>query len=405
MSEEKKSKVGVVVSVVITVAVCLALGWMACDLWTGIAKKRMAEAMAAQAAARNGAVTVAVTNAVEREYNLPEKYVAHVEPVAEVDLVPQVDGYVKEIKFQEGDTVKEGQLLYTLDDEKYQAIVGQAKADLAAAEAEAQRAIRYDERMGKADQRGVTQLERDNAYAAAEKAKAAVLQAKANLVVAEYNCKKAKVYAPISGKIGKTNVHVGDLVSPSKVLAHIVQFDPIRVTYPLTDRAYIETLERKLAGRLNEIRTRLILPNGKEYDQTGEMDFDDNTMSRETATMIVRLKFANPDRKLVPNGYVNVLADYTVAPRYLSVPQQCVIDLAGGGQGVWVVKDDMTVEQRLVETKPMFAGWIPVVGGIKAGDRVVMSGSSKLGTGMKVQIVEPTSNDDIDANYVPPIKE
>ncbi len=406
MSEEKKSGLGVVILMIVTIGVSLVLGWVASGLWTGISMKKQKAMMAAMAQARAGALTtVAVTNAVSREYNLPERYVAHVEAMSEVDLVPQVDGYIKEIKFNEGDTVREGQLLYVLDDEKYLAIVGQAKADLAAAEAEERRAVRYNERMVTADDRGVTQLERDNAFAAAEKAKAAVMQAKANLVVAEYNCKKAKVIAPISGKIGKTAVHVGDLVSPSRVLAHIVQFDPIRVSFPLTDRAYLEAQQRRNSGHEADIRTRLVLPNGAEYDRTGVLDFDDNAMSKDTATIIVRLRFANPDRMLIPNSYVNVLSDYLVPPKYLSLPQQCVIDLVGGNRGVWVVKSDMTVEQRAVETKETFDGWTPIVSGITAEDKVVMSGSGKLGTGMKVAFVEPTSNDDINPNHVAPIKE
>ena len=108
---------------------------------------------------------------------------------------------MKEILFKEGDIVEAGAVLYVLDDERYQAVANQRKADLAAAEAEERRARRYNERMQKADERGITQKERDDAEAGFERAKAAVLQAKANLVVAEYDLKKAKVVAPISGQI------------------------------------------------------------------------------------------------------------------------------------------------------------------------------------------------------------
>ena len=232
---ETKSKggaIGATIGTVILAAACAAGGWMARELCP---KKAPAMPQMPQMVA-----TVAVKEVEERAYNLPEKFVAHAEPVQEVDLLPQVDGYIKEIKFKEGDIVKAGTVLYVLDDERYHAVANQRKADLAAAEAEARRAERYWERMQNADARGITQLERDNAEAGAEKAKAAVLQAKANLVVAEYDLKKARVVAPISGQIGKTSAHVGDYVAPSKgALARIVQVDPIRVTFPLTDRAYI----------------------------------------------------------------------------------------------------------------------------------------------------------------------
>ena len=219
------------------------------------------------------AVAVAVRPVENRPYNLPQRYIAHAEPMQEVDLLPQVDGYVKEIKFAEGDLVKADQLLYVLDDEKYRAIVSQckadlgaAKADLEAAQAETRRAARYWARLKKADERGITQKERDDAEAAADKARAdesraaaAVTQAEARLVTAEYDLKKTKIFAPIAGQIGKTSAHVGDYVAPSKdPLAHIVQTDPIRVTFPVTDRAYVAWRQARARGEKEDVRTRLL---------------------------------------------------------------------------------------------------------------------------------------------------
>ena len=403
---EKESTVGSIIGTIVLAAVCVAGGWIGKDMWPkgdGGAAAAQAAKLAAMAAMQQ---TVAVTNAELRVYNLPERFVAHAEAVQEVDLLPQIDGYVREIKFREGDVVKEGQVLYVIDDERYQAVANQRKADLAAAEAEARRAERYFERMQKADERGITQLERDNAEAAAEKAKASVLQAKANLVVAEYDLKKTTVVAPISGQIGKSSAHVGDYVAPSKgALAKIVQIDPIRVSFPLTDRAYIAWRQEQRSGSAKPFRMRLILPDGSDYDREGAWDFDDNQMSRETASIMMRLKFPNPERLLIPNSYVTLLTDFQDPPKFPSVPQQSLFDLPGGNQGVWVLRDDMTVEQRPVETKEAFNGWTPVVKGIEAGERIVISGVAKLGPGMKVAIVEPTSNDDINANHKSPIEE
>ena len=398
--ETGKSVIGSVIATVVLAAVCAAGGWIGRGLMPkGGPKGPMMMGP--------GAVTVAVRPVEMRPYNLPERYVAHAEAVQEVDLLPQVDGYVKDIKFKEGDLVKEGQLLYELDDERYQAVVNQRKADLAAAEAEQRRAVRYYDRMQNADERGITQLERDNAEAAAESSKAAVLQAKANLVVAEYDLKKAKVYAPISGQIGKTTAHIGDYVAPSKgALAHIMQVDPIRVTFPLTDRAFIKWREaQKKGGFGNDFRTRLLLPDGSEYEGEGKLDFDDNQMSRDTATIIVRLSFANPDRLLVPNSYLTLLAD-SRKPRPLAcVPQQAIVELAGGNQGLYVLKDDMTVEQRIVRVRETFNGWTPVDVGVAEGEKVVISGVSKLRPGAKVALAEATDNDDLNPKYQPPIKE
>ena len=402
MAEEKKSigsVVGSIIGTIVLAGACGAGGWVARGLMPQGGPK--GPGMMAPPPA-----SVAVRPAELRPYNLPERYVAHAEAVQEVDLLPQVDGYIKEIKFKEGDTVKEGQLLYLLDDERYQAVVNQRKADLAAAEAESRRAQRYWERMQKADARGITQKERDDAEAAAEKAKAAVQQEKANLIVAEYDLKKARVVAPISGQIGKTTAHVGDYVAPSKgALAHIMQIDPIRVTFPLTDRAYVGWREAQKKGGNDGYRMRLLLPDGSEFKGEGAWDFDDNQMSRETATIIMRLSFPNPDRLLVPNSYLTLLADQKKPAPVLCVPQQAIMDLAGGNQGVYVLNEaDMTVEQRIVKTRETHKGWTPVTG-VKEGEKIVISGVSKLHPGAKVVLVEATGNDDLDPNYQPPIKE
>lgn len=400
MKSEKnvKSAVGSIVGGIVLVAASVTGGWIACDLWP---KKKAVKLALPQMSA-----TVAVRSVEERVYNLPERFVAHAEPVQEVELLPQVDGYIKEILFKEGDIVKVGDTLYVLDDERYQAIVNQRKADLEAAEAEQRRAERYYLRMKKADARGITQLERDNAEAAADSAKAAVMQAKANLVVAEYDLKKTRVTAPISGQIGKTSAHIGDYVSPSKgALSKIVQVDPIRISFPLTDRAYVAWRSAQLKGVAPDYRLRLLLPDGSEYTGLGEWAFDDNTMSKETATIIMRLKFPNPDRMLIPNSYVTLLVDYKTPPKFPSVPQQAIFDLATGSRTVWVLKEDNTVEQRVIQTREANEGWVPVEDGLKIGEKIIVSGISKLAPGMKVTVVEATSNDDLDPNFKPRINE
>ena len=387
---------------VITCAVCIVVGWMLKDNWPQA--KPAANPMAALAGA---AQTIAVTNAEMRAYNKPERFVAHAEPVQEVDLLPQVDGYIQQILFKEGDTVKAGDLLYVLDDERYRAVVNQRKADLEAAEAESRRAKRYFERMQNADERGITQLERDNAEAESDRAAAAVLQAKANLVVAEYDLKKAQVVAPISGQIGKTSAHVGDYVAPSKgALAKIVQTDPIRVSFPMTDRAYVTWRAARAKGVEDEaLRLRLVLPNGGDYAHQGSFDFDDNEMSASTATIQMRLSFPNPDRLLIPNSYVTLLADYQNPPVYPSVPQTAIFDLPGGVLGVWVVKDDGTVEARPVRTQDAYLGWCPIFEGLAEGEKVVISGVAKLRPGAKVVEVPATPNEDITADFKPRVED
>ncbi len=396
-NEKKGGKIGSIIGTCVLAIVCGVGGWICSTIYGRKAQKSAAAPM------QMPAQTIASAKVVEMPYNLPQKSIAHVEAMQEVDLLPQVDGYIKEILFKEGDLVKAGQVLYRLDDERYQAVVNQRKADLEAAEAEARRSERYWQRMQNADARGITQLERDNAEAGAEKAKASVLQAKANLVVAEYDCKKAQVIAPISGQIGKSNAYIGDYVAPSKgALAHIMQIDPIRVSFPLTDRDYISWRLAQKAGTQEPFRMRLALPNDAIYDCEGSFDFDDNEMSATTATIIMRVKFPNPDRLLIPNSYVTMLADYENPPKYPTVQQTAIIDMPGGGVGVYVLDEKThTVEARAVKVLPAHDGLIPVTEGLKVGETVITSGTRKLHNGMKVSEVTPTSNAENDPNYVP----
>jgi len=200
---------------------------------------------------------------------------------------------------------------------------------------------------------------------------------------------------------------VGDYVAPSKgALAHIMQIDPIRVTFPLTDRQFLAWRGAEKKGSIGEnFRTRLQLADDSIYESEGKIDFDDNQMSRETATIIVRLSFANPDRLLVPNSYLTLLADKRKPEPVACVPQQAVFDLSGGKQGVYVLKDDMTVEQRIVTVRESFEGWTPVLSGVSADEKVVVSGVTKLRPGVKAALAEATANDDLDPAYQPPIKE
>lgn len=378
---------------IVLAAVCIATGWILCDLLPkGAAAKPMAMVQPS--------VTIGTDTVKEMEYNLPEKYVAHAEAMQEVSLLPQVDGYIKEIKFKEGDIVSEGQVLYVLDDERYRAVKNQRVADLEAAKAEQRRAERQFQRLTSADERGISQLELDNAEAQAETAKAQVLLAEANLIVAEYDLKKTQVYAPISGQIGKSNVHVGDYVAPSRgALARIVQVDPIRVSFPLPDRLYVQWRQLQKRGETYEQRMRLILADGSEYEHLGAFDFDDNEMSRETASIMLRLKFPNPDRMLVPNSFVTLLYDRLTPPKYPTVQQSAIFDLPGGGVGVYTVDEEGRAHATPVETLPAHDGFTPVVKGLELGQKYVTAGTRKLTDGAKVVEVEATKTEENSADY------
>ena len=223
----------------------VAVGWFGNQVFGPKERAReVAEALAP---------TVSVGVAKTVEFNPETEYVGHVEPIQETDILPQIDGYVKKVCFTEGAFVKAGDVLFEIDTEQYEASrrlryseVRSAEAKVIVAEAEVDRAERYFRRLTTADDRGVTATERDTAETALASAKAAlnaaraeVEQSKAAAAIADFNMKHTVVKSPISGRIGKALHHVGDFVSPSKSpLAHVVQTDPVRVVFPITDKDY-----------------------------------------------------------------------------------------------------------------------------------------------------------------------
>ena len=375
------------------------IGWFAHSFWGGEQK------VAGRADARIPSVAVDEVHA--EIFNPPEEFIGHVEPVQEVDILPQIEGYLKAVRFAEGDVVKAGDLLFEIDDERYVADEGVAKAEVAAAkskviqaEAAVERAERLLRRLKAADSRGITQTEMDAAEtglasdkAALVAARAAVSQAEAKLASTAFNMKHTKIYAPISGRIGKSLRHAGDYVSPSKeALARIVQTDPIRVCFPITDRAYLawgRSAEAHGAKVGDTRRLRLRLADDTIYQANGDWEFSDNEMSVSTATLIIRALFPNKGRVLVPNAYVTVLADET-SPEPVPVVPNLAVAKSGQATGLWVVGDDDVVHFREIVPGSRANGKVHVKEGVKAGERIVVQGVHKLGEGMKVKIVPAT---------------
>lgn len=347
---------------------------------------------------------VAVGEVLAEKFNPPEEFVGHVEPVQEVDILPQIEGYIREVRFSEGDSVKAGDLLFVIDDERYAAEEGVAKATLAQsrakvgeAEAAVDRSDRYLKRLLAADARGITETEKDSAEtglaadrAALASAKASVSQAEAALASMAFNLKHTRIFAPISGRIGKTLMHVGDYVSPSKgALARIVQTDPVRVCFPITDRAYLAwtgNASEKGAAVGDTRRLRLRLADGSIYPAAGKWEFSDNEMSAETATIIVRAQFPNAAHALVPNAYVTVLAD-EADPSPTPVVPSTAVAKSGNASGVWLYGEDGTVSFREIEIRARAADKVQVGSGVEPGAKIVVQGVHKLGDGMHVRVV------------------
>ena len=387
-----KSKITGCVSAVVFIAV----GWFGNQVFGP--KERPRETVAVDDPA------VAVGEAKACEFNPATEYVGHVEPIQETDILPQIEGYVKTVCFTEGAFVRAGDVLFEIDQEQYEASrrlryseVRSAEAKVTVALSEVDRAERYYKRLTSADDRGVTATERDTAETALASAKAAlnaaraeVEQSKAAAAIADFNMKHTVVRSPISGRIGKALRHVGDYVSPSKTpLAQVVQTDPIRVVFPITDKdygAWQHAAERGGRELKDSRRLRLRLADGNEYGKTGVIDFGDNKVDRETATVVMHVSFANAAGALLPNAFVRVLSDESHPPRLLTVPSGA-IERTAKGVHVWLLQADGTVKAAAVEVGATWKGLTVVAKGIDEGAKVVVAGGFKLRDGMKVNVV------------------
>ena len=331
---------------------------------------------------------VKVESAMPGTLNPPVSFIGHVEPVRDVDLGARTSGYVTKVNFKEGSFVKEGDLLFEIDSESYEATVSFRKAELAQAAAEIERAERYLKRLNDSDVRGITQADMDKAKSDVAGGKARVEQAKASLLLAEIDVKHCRIIAPIDGKIGKTIANIGDYVAPSVgTLARIVQLDPIRVVFSVTDREYVGIREKIAEDKLNdELRLRIKLPTGTIPDLIGVRDFEDNEMSSTTATLPIRIKFDNKDRFLIPNSYVTVLIDAKTPAKYPVVSQSALMTDAEG-ELVYVIGDDGKAQKRRIKVGDIENGRVEIHTGVAAGERVVVEGVLRLTEGVKVRMV------------------
>jgi len=303
--------------------------------------------------------------------------------VAEVR--PQVSGILQQRLFTEGTEVKKGQQLYQIDPRTYEAVLARAEANLVTAE---NLAKRY-ERLLKTN--AVSRQQYDDALAAWK-------QAQAEVQVARIDVQYTKVLAPISGRIGRSAVTEGALVTNGQAqpLATVTQLDPIYVdvNQPITK---LLSLRRALeSGRLqnsgkDKAQVSLTLDDGSAYPLPGTLQFSEVSVDPTTGSVTLRAEFPNPDRKLLPGMFVHALLKEGTQEDAILVPQQAVSRDARGVPSVWVVKPDDSVEQREVETlRTVGNAWL-IGKGVSDGERVITEGTQRARSGIKVRPVEATN--------------
>lgn len=328
----------------------------------------------------------------------PEKYIGHVEAIESVKLQARVEGYLQEIHFQEGSKVKAGQLLYVIEQPPYEARVASAKARVTQAQADLFQAKRRLQRLKAAQTESVPKTEMDDAKAARDRAAGKLQEAQANLELAQIDLDYTTVTAPIRGRIGDSPYEKGDLVGPSsQPLAEIRRIDPIRVVFSVAEsqadmiqRAY-QDAQQPVAKR--DLQVKLQFTNGKVYGHAGRIDFLDNNIDKQTGTLAVWARFANPKGRLVPGEYVKVFVQATESKVMPAVPQVAV-QRDKDGAFVYVVGPESKVEKRRIEVGTRIMDQIIVKAGLEKGEKVVVQGLLKVrpGAPVKAQLVEKEAN-------------
>ena len=341
-----------------------------------------------QSAAPPPKPAVGVRAVAMKGVNQTFEFVGRIKAVNKVEVRARVEGFLEQVLFREGQDVKTGDLLYQIEKVQFQALVDQAKANLASAEAEVTNdQLQYARQLELSKQQFSPQAVVDQRKAALDSDRAKVLQTRAALTQAEVNLDYTDIRSPIDGRIGRTAYTVGNLVNPSSgVLATIVSQDPIYVLFPVSvrDLETIREARRKEGGEIAKIDIRLRLSTGQDYPQRGVWNFTDPQVDQQTDSLIMRATMPNPERTLADGQFVTaVIRERREAPR-LVIPQ-AALQVDQSGYYTLVVDDQHKVEQRRVQTGPNLGTDIVVTSGVREGEKVIVDGVQKVLPGQVVQ--------------------
>lgn len=332
---------------------------------------------------------VGVQPAVIKGVSRSAEFVGRIKAINTVQLRARVEGFLDKVPFTEGDEVKPGQLLYQIETVQYQAQVDQAKANLAAAKAQALNAqLQYNRAAELVKRQNISQATVDQDKANLDAATANVMQTGAALTQAQANLGYTAITAPIEGRIGRTAFTQGNLVNPSSgVLATIVSQDPMYVLFPVSVRQLEEaraTARREGSRLTTQIEIFVRLPDQREYPYPGVWNYTDPQVDQQTDTVTVRGTLPNPDRQLVDGQFVTVeVRERTQQPR-LVVPQ-AALQVDQAGNYVLVVDGNHKVEIRRVRTGPSQQTDVVIESGLKEGEEVIVDGVQKVRPGQVVQ--------------------
>lgn len=377
-----KIKNRVIIRQIVILVLCVAFGWFL--------KSKLTPSSAPMGGMGAGEPYVLVQKLETRNISPATSYIGHVEAIKSVNLKPQVTGYVEKVLFQEGSLVNEGDILFIIEQKRYIANVELRQAELASAKANLVRAERdYKRQKSLSSQNYASKATLDTSESNYLQAKAAVAQAEANLDLAKIDLDYTEIKAPITGYIGKALVTEGNYVnSTTQNLARIVQTDPIRVSFSVSDKDMLNMREMyKNGADSSPIRTELVLPNGKILVNHLKSRFTDNEINSDTATIAIYAEYSNERNLLIPGNYVDIRVGKKDPQLAVLVPQGAIAQDEHGNY-VMVVNDEDIAEERRVLLGDIIKDKQVVTDGLTADDRVIIQGLQKVTNGQKVKVGE-----------------
>lgn len=335
--------------------------------------------------------TVQVTAAIQQDVSVYTEATGQLQGALNVEVRAKVDGFLESMPIKEGQKVKKGDLLFTIDSRTPAAAVDQAKGALARAQAAWDKAKADVARFKPlAASQAISQQELDNALSAERAAKATYDAAKADVTAASVNLGYTKVTAPMEGVVGTTSVNPGALVTANTLLTSISQTEKMKIEVALPERDYI-----KLSGMINAAATRdlkaaaknpksvLILADGSTYGHKGYVETVDRAIDASTGTLKIRILFPNPEGLLRPGQFGKIRGATETMTGAILVPQRAVQEVQGS-YNVAVVGADQKVELRAVKTGARSGTWWVISEGLKPGEKVIVEGLQKVRNGLEV---------------------
>ncbi len=334
---------------------------------------------------RGAIVPVTVATVVRKDVPIQVRAIGNVEAYSTVEVKSMVAGELTRVAFKEGQDVRQGDLLFTIDRRPFEAAVSQAEGTLARDRAQAANAKAQAARYQALLREGVVAKEQaDQMQTSADALEAAVRADEAALQTARVNLQYCSIYAPISGRTGNLMVHAGNLVKVNDVaLVTINQITPTYVTFSVPEQFLPDI--KKYAAR-SKLKAEAGPPD--QPSAKGALDFIDNAVDPATGTIKLKALFPNTERRLWPSQFVNVVLTLASQPGALVIPSQAV-QTGQDGQYVFVVKPDKTAESRAVVLERTVEGEAVISNGLQDGDVVITDGQMRLVPGAKVEAKTP----------------